>query len=334
MVPGSCPRCARSVAIHDGRPIITTRGVVELWHDSCWNLRDMPLEVQGDTMEIAAEVVAPMTEAADTTRVVSLSGWALLRRRHAVGAAAGSAALAFAAIYALSPDVAAAVDVLVATLEVPDIHVTNVERESIPPKSTGMLRLEERHPLPKDRKGRALSELYPTLLTWVHPISGADELFPPNPGRHYGALRVEISNRPECGQGHCGVDLDGPRGRPLIAVAAGVIARAERRPDGGDGMSGRYVRIQHDDGSVTTYMHMDQLAPGLEVGDRVEQGQYIGTLGMTAVQVPHLHFALELPNTVGLRDLSSMHYADPAPFLLRSSIVRVPDRRRPQKPVI
>lgn len=293
----------------------------------------MPHDVPDVVLEIDPVPAAIAEDVAQSAPVVSLRRFAL-GRRHAVGGAAvlgASTLAAFGAIYALSPHDAAAVEVPMARAEVPSIHIVNIERESIPAKSAGTLRLEEAHPLPKDRKGRALADLYPSLVTWVHPITGADELFPANAARHFGALRVEI-DRSECGQGHCGVDLDGPQGRPLVAVAAGVIARTERRPDGGDGMSGRYVRIQHEDGSITTYMHMDQLAPNLEVGDRVEQGQFIGTLGMTAVRVPHLHFALELPNTAGLRDLSNTHYVDPAPFLLRSSIVRAPDRRRPVKP--
>ena len=31
-------------------------------------------------------------------------------------------------------------------------------------------------------------------------------------------------------------------------------------------------RIEHDDGTLTAYMHLDDIADGLEVGDRVEAG--------------------------------------------------------------
>jgi murein DD-endopeptidase MepM/ murein hydrolase activator NlpD len=83
-------------------------------------------------------------------------------------------------------------------------------------------------------------------------------------------------------------------------------------------------------------MHLDDIAPGLEVGDHVEGGQYIGTLGATAVYsaAPHLHFSLEVPNHPGEKhgDHADTHYVDPAPFLARSAIVGSPDRRHARKP--
>ena len=115
------------------------------------------------------------------------------------------------------------------------------------------------------------------------------------------------------------------------------MVRVERSELGLDGRSGRYVRIEHDDGSLTAYMHMDDVADGLEVGDHVEAGQYIGTLGATAIyaSLPHLHFSLEIPNRAGsLGDITDTHYVDPAPFLARASIAKIPDRRHAIKPAI
>src|SRR4029079_4846048 len=106
-------------------------------------------------------------------------------------------------------------------------------------------------------------------------VSGSPELMPEQASRHFGAQRVGIE-RPECGEGHCGVDLDGPRGRPIVAVAAGTVVGIELSELGLDGRSGRYVRIEHDDGTLTSYMHMDQVAD-LPVGDRVAGRPYAGT---------------------------------------------------------
>ena len=111
--------------------------------------------------------------------------------------------------------------------------------------------------------------------------------------------------------------------------------RVERHELGLDGMSGRYVRIQHEDGTLTSYMHLDDVADGLEVGDHVAAGEYIGTLGSTAMfSAPaHLHFSLEIPNHPGDRgDNTDTHYIDPSPFLVRSTIIAKPDRRRPERP--
>jgi murein DD-endopeptidase MepM/ murein hydrolase activator NlpD len=144
--------------------------------------------------------------------------------------------------------------------------------------------------------------------------------------------------RTECGAGHCGIDLDGPRGRPLVAVADGIVVRVELHELGLDGRSGRYVRIEHDDGTLTSYMHLDDVAP-LQPGDRILAGQYLGTLGASGVYdaVAHLHFSLEVPNHPGHGphgDTTDTHYVDPAPYLVRATIVDVADRRRGRRPAL
>jgi murein DD-endopeptidase MepM/ murein hydrolase activator NlpD len=109
--------------------------------------------------------------------------------------------------------------------------------------------------------------------------------------------------------------------------------RVELSELGLDGRSGRYVRVEHDDGTLTSYMHMDQVAE-VRVGDRVTAGQFLGTLGATAVYTaaPHLHFALEVPDHAGLHgDNTETHFVDPAPYLVRATVAPAPpalaDRR-------
>src|SRR5262249_48911449 len=154
-----------------------------------------------------------------------------------------------------------------------------------------------------------------------HPVTGAVELMPEQASRHFGARRDGIERR-ECGEGHCGVDLDGPRGRPIVAVAAATVVRIELSELGLDGRSGRYVRLEHDDGTLTPYMPLDDVAD-LRIGERVAAGQYLGTLGATAVfsAPPHLHFALEVPDHPGVDgDNTDTHFVDPAPFLVRATV--------------
>jgi murein DD-endopeptidase MepM/ murein hydrolase activator NlpD len=111
-------------------------------------------------------------------------------------------------------------------------------------------------------------------------------------------------------------------------VAWGVVVRAEHSWMGRDGRSGRYVRIEHPDGVFTAYMHLDEVAAGLDVGDEVQPGQMLGTLGKSGIVngEHHLHFSLEVPG-VGRPD-----FLDPAPFLRRARVVAVPDRRPPRPP--
>jgi murein DD-endopeptidase MepM/ murein hydrolase activator NlpD len=178
------------------------------------------------------------------------------------------------------------------------------------------------------KDGDPLDERYPTLHDWVHPVTSTSEPVPVKSTRWFGAGRRGV-DREECGGGHCGVDLAGPRGQPVVAVAWGVVEHVEHSWMGRDGRSGRYVRIAHPDGVFTAYMHLDDIADGVDVGDEVQAGQMIGTLGKSGIvnAEHHLHFSLEIPGQWG-RPL----YIDPSPFLHRARVVSVPDRRRPRPP--
>lgn len=165
-----------------------------------------------------------------------------------------------------------------------------------------------------------LEEERPSLRDWVHPVTGSTEKTPARSTRRFGAHRDGVSVPNRCGQGHCGVDLDGPRGRPIVAVAWGTVVRVEHSANGRDGRSGRYVRIEHPEGVFTSYMHLDAIEAEMKVGDEVVAGQVVGTLGKTGIHgsAPHLHFGLEIQME------GSIRFVDPSPFLERAEVVPVP----------
>lgn len=169
--------------------------------------------------------------------------------------------------------------------------------------------------------GEPLDERYPTLKDWTHPVTDSDEVVPVRAARKFGAHRDGV-DRNECGGGHCGLDLAGPRGRPVVAVAWGTVVRIENSENGRDGHSGRYVRLEHPDGVFTAYMHLDSIVATLAVGDEVDAGQVIGTLGKTAIRngEEHLHFNLEI-NVHG-----QTRYFDPTPYLATAKVVPIPAR--------
>lgn len=311
-----CPRCARVVALHDGRPFVTASGSVELWHRACWDVRDRPIPV---------DVPAPPAVHYATAAIKRAP-----RRTPIVGgvAAVGIVAVALAGWATADTSAPAALaNIDVAPIEQTAIRGTQSVRESIPPRVAA-------HPglAVPTIDGVPLDKHYPSLRGWIHPVAATTERVPERGSRRFGSTRHGI-DRTECGAGHCGVDLDGPRGRPIVAVAAGTIVRVERSQDGADGRSGRYVRIEHDDGTLTAYMHLDEVADGLRVGDRVDAAQYVGTLGASGVRTaaPHLHFSLEIPERAGLRgDHAETEYVDPAPFLARARLAPMPER--PTKP--
>ncbi|MCB9563399.1 MAG: M23 family metallopeptidase [Kofleriaceae bacterium] len=167
-----------------------------------------------------------------------------------------------------------------------------------------------------ERDGEPLDDWFPTLAEWVHPVPGTREVVPHQASRFFGAPRDGV-DRPECGRGHCGVDLEGIRGQPVVAVAWGTVARIQLDPNR---RGGRYVRIEHPDFVYTTYFHLDAVARDLHVGDEVEPGTPLGLLGRSGIKVslPHLHFALEIPDA---GSTEQVHFIDPSPFLARAQVL-------------
>lgn len=88
---------------------------------------------------------------------------------------------------------------------------------------------------------------------------------------------------------HRGVDLAAPRGTPVRAVADGWVKEAYHMRG-----LGRAVRLEHMGDRVTTYGHLNEIAPGITEGAQVEQGQVIGYVGSTGLATgPHLHYEVE-----------------------------------------
>lgn len=85
---------------------------------------------------------------------------------------------------------------------------------------------------------------------------------------------------------HRGVDFAAPAGTPVAAAAGGVVVRA-----GWAGGYGNQVRVNHSDGSQTSYSHLS--AVSVRPGQRVTLGQQLGRVGSTGLSTgPHLHFEL------------------------------------------
>ena len=83
---------------------------------------------------------------------------------------------------------------------------------------------------------------------------------------------------------HTGVDFRGPEGTPVVATAAGKVTHA-----GWSGSYGNLVEIDHGHGVTTRYGHLRAIE--VMLGDEVEVGQPLGTLGATGrASGPHLHY--------------------------------------------
>ncbi len=85
---------------------------------------------------------------------------------------------------------------------------------------------------------------------------------------------------------HLGIDYGAPIGTPVQAIGSGRVVFAGR-----EGGAGNLVHLQHSNGYETMYLHLSRLL--VRPGQRVEQGQRIGLVGMTGLATgPHLDFRI------------------------------------------
>ncbi|WP_410874314.1 M23 family metallopeptidase [Nocardia sp. A7] len=85
---------------------------------------------------------------------------------------------------------------------------------------------------------------------------------------------------------HRGIDIAGPIGSPIYAVADGTVVEAG--PAQGFGL---WVRIRHDDGTISIYGHMYDFF--VSQGERVPAGMQIARIGNRGDSTgPHLHFEI------------------------------------------
>jgi murein DD-endopeptidase MepM/ murein hydrolase activator NlpD len=111
-----------------------------------------------------------------------------------------------------------------------------------------------------------------------------------------------------CSSNHQGLDFDPADGTAFNAVAAGEVIEVND-----DGYLGKWVVISHEvDGLAfeSMYAHMIRDSTGVEVGQIVKAGDYIGRVGNTGVTSgSHLHLAIRVDGVP----------VDPFEFLLNNT---------------
>jgi murein DD-endopeptidase MepM/ murein hydrolase activator NlpD len=91
------------------------------------------------------------------------------------------------------------------------------------------------------------------------------------------------------GTPHMGMDIAAPIGTPIHAPLAGTVINSG--PASGFGL---WVRVQHADGTITVYGHINRSL--VSVGQQVQAGQQIAEVGNRGESTgPHLHIEVITP---------------------------------------
>jgi len=160
------------------------------------------------------------------------------------------------------------------------------------------------------------------ISQWEFPIPG--EALPPWPRSYPGARRLYRMGV------HHGVDMYGfgvddgfTIGYPVLAIGAGEVVRSTvvyepmsqeewqqlanaseiagfTADDALTRFNGKQVIVEHGNGIRSVYSHLDSIEPGVVSGLQVDEGELIGTVGVTGTlgeslrgaEAPHLHFEI------------------------------------------
>ena len=169
-------------------------------------------------------------------------------------------------------------------------------------------------------------------LQWVHlPLPEGTDAFVSQ--GHHGRLS-------HYGADVHAVDFTMPEGSPIAAAHAGVVLRVREDSDSGCGDpecadQANYVIVDHGNGTLGRYWHLEQGGALVEAGDRVERGEVIARSGNTGFSTaPHLHFEVtdlflqSLP--VRFHDLEDLGGTAFAGRALRSENAQVPSEEPPE----
>lgn len=127
---------------------------------------------------------------------------------------------------------------------------------------------------------------------------------PPPTTTPYAVPVVDVA-RAGWGNTHAGypaTDIFLECGAPIVSAVNGIVTEVRRinsydpAVDNPATRGGRSITTIGDDGVRYYYAHFEEIASDLEVGDRIEVGQFLGTMGTTGrSSACHLHFAISPP---------------------------------------
>lgn len=199
-------------------------------------------------------------------------------------------------------------------LTVDDGSRKRAHRFTVQPKEYGEQRITLRNkrmvnPTADDLKriGRDHRALGRAFTRWTETESPPLSFGLPAQGRLSGVFGTRRFFNDQERAPHSGIDIAAPRGAPVVAPADGVVIET-----GNYFFNGRTVFIDHGQGLISMYNHLDRIT--VEPGMKVTRGQRVGDIGMTGrVTGAHLHWTVSLNNV----------RVDPLLFMAEESIEQI-----------
>lgn len=160
-------------------------------------------------------------------------------------------------------------------------HITIKDRRKVNPNALDMKRIRAER-----RRIRA------ALATWSERPEVPLPLSQPAEGPYSSPFGLRRYFNGQARRPHSGLDIAAPKGTPVHAAQSGRVVET-----GDFFFNGNTVFIDHGQGLVTMYCHLDAIA--VEPGQEVETGEVIGRVGMTGRATgPHLHWGVSLGDTM------------------------------------
>jgi peptidoglycan LD-endopeptidase LytH len=106
-------------------------------------------------------------------------------------------------------------------------------------------------------------------------------------------LRDTYSDARGVGRRHDAIDIDAPRGTPVLSVARSTVLKLFQSDRGGTTL----YALAPDQRTIYYYAHLDRYAEGIREGQQLTAGELIGYVGDTGNAVPgdyHLHFEISI----------------------------------------
>jgi len=157
-------------------------------------------------------------------------------------------------------------------------HITLKDKRKVNPNAEDMKRIRQESKLIKAALSHWDDTLYASSPLLDMPAKG--------PLSSPFGLRRFFNGQPR--KPHSGIDIAAPENSPITAPARGKVILT-----GKFFFNGNSVFIDHGEGLITMYCHMNRI--DVTKGDIVERGQQIGIVGKTGrVTGPHVHWGVSM----------------------------------------